>query len=244
MFMALQLVSGLREQFILTFSFTSLSLVMVLGAVCELWSRPGAREADGYRGWAGDPPRTPKVVAIMKKRNVHKQDTAFIDALKAPTEQKDTVLSRLRRRFANDHNRRVTGSVQLTADEKRVLHDYNLQYVKNFVFRLIPHFLGWWPYLVTWSIFISHFVTQLNDVKQIDPELYDRIPPWVTTAIAGTAVLFTSFTFVQLRYMFLSPDVYWRTELWYCLLSLTAKVFLGSLLLVNVLRFSRFEDGV
>lgn len=35
-----------------------------------------------------------------------------------------------------------------------------------------------------------------------------------------------------------------KTELWYCFLSLTAKVFLGGLLLINVLAFASVEEAL
>ncbi|MGZ0214094.1 MAG: hypothetical protein ACKVI4_16580, partial [Actinomycetales bacterium] len=40
------------------------------------------------------------------------------------------------------------------------------------------------------------------------------------------------------------PDFYWKTEFWYCFLSLASKLFLGGLLILNVLRFGSFEAAM
>lgn len=45
---------------------------------------------------------------------------------------------------------------------------------------------------------------------------------------------FWSFTFPQIIFQFLPPGFYWGTELIYCVLSLTAKLYLGTFLLINV----------
>ena len=40
-------------------------------------------------------------------------------------------------------------------------------------------------------------MTSLDDVRQENEDLYDRIPAFVPWAIGGTALWFTSFTFVS-----------------------------------------------
>lgn len=39
-------------------------------------------------------------------------------------------------------------------------------------------------------------------------------------------------------------DFYWRTEIWYCLLSASSKLFLGILLYTSVLRFASFAEAM
>ena len=61
-----------------------------------------------------------------------------------------------------------------------------------------------------------------------------KIPEWINAAIYGTMLLFTSFTFPQIIFQWLPPGFYWGTELTYVILSLTAKMYLGSLFILNV----------
>eukprot|EP00966_Prymnesium_polylepis_P307107 7096869-Prymnesium_polylepis.1 len=57
-------------------------------------------------------------------------------------------------------------------------------------------------------------------------------------------LIFTSFTFVQLRYQWTAPKWYYRSELAYCVLSATAKVYLGAILFLGILNAKRFDDAV
>lgn len=49
---------------------------------------------------------------------------------------------------------------------------------------------------------------------------------------------------MQWRYLYISPDNWWRTEIWYCALSLTAKLFLGGFLYSNVLRMGSVQEAL
>ena len=81
---------------------------------------------------------------------------------------------------------------------------------------------------------------QLETAKRDVAEVTDReIPTWVNAVIWGTALIFMSFTFVQIVFQRLAPGFYFGTEICYCILSLTAKMYLGWFLLINVL----FVDG-
>ena len=58
----------------------------------------------------------------------------------------------------------------------------------------------------------------------------------LAAAIYGTFLIFSSFTFVQSVGQALPPGVYGPfSELMYCSLSLTAKLYLGSLYVFNVI---------
>tara|TARA_B100000674_G_C37892820_1_gene939840 strand:- start:985 stop:1152 length:168 start_codon:yes stop_codon:yes gene_type:complete len=46
------------------------------------------------------------------------------------------------------------------------------------------------------------------------------------------------------RYLYISPDHWWRSEIWYIVLSLTAKLWLGGFLYQNVLRFSSVNEAL
>lgn len=48
----------------------------------------------------------------------------------------------------------------------------------------------------------------------------------------------------QWRYQYISPDFYWKTEIAYCFLSASSKLFLGLLLYFNILVFASFDEGL
>ena len=99
---------------------------------------------------------------------------------------------------------------------------------------MVPHILGWFPMTSVWVILIN----QLEQAKRDLAEVSDReIPSWVNSIIYGTALIFMSFAFVQIVFQRLSPGFYWGTEVCYCILSLTAKMYLGWFLLINVRAF-------
>lgn len=71
--------------------------------------------------------------------------------------------------------------------------------------------------------------------------------------------------YAQWRYLYISPDhcelrahahplyprtdtrapfTVWQSELWYCALSLSSKLFLGLLLYINILMFASFSEGL
>ena len=59
-----------------------------------------------------------------------------------------------------------------------------------------------------------------------------------------TAQLTVDTTLHRWRYLYVSPDHWWRTELWYIVLSLTSKMFLGLFLYTNVLRLSSVDEAL
>lgn len=103
-----------------------------------------------------------------------------------------------------------------------------------------------------WVIIISHLESARHDLTKITSR---TIPEWVNGAIYGTVILFWSFSVVQIIFQRkslpehlprivaltllplagLPPGFYWGTELIYCILSLTAKLYLGFFLLINVI---------
>lgn len=112
---------------------------------------------------------------------------------------------------------------------------------RNYSWRMFPHFIGWFPYIAAWIIVLGNFFRQIDDLPS---DQQDRIPWFVPWAIYGTAVVFTSFSFVQVRYQWTAPKHYWRTELWYAILSLTAKTYLGSLLYWNIILAGSFDEAI
>jgi hypothetical protein len=235
-FFCLQLTIGIRDQSTLTLSWTLMALVMVCGLATEAWSRPAERDADGYRGWVGDPVRTPEIkTLVMKKRAWGRRN--YIRRPEGPVQYDyEQTLAGLsaRERWEYENQSDPPAPNPLTYRERKILRDYARAYTANYLFRMLPHFIGWVPYLVVWFQYFLHFITQLNDLRLKDEDLFDRVPDFVPWAIGATALWFTSFTFVQWRYQFVSPDFYWKSEWIYSFLSAGAKITLGLLLYINV----------
>ena len=102
----------------------------------------------------------------------------------------------------------------------------------NYIRRMVPHIFGWFTMSSAWFIIIAHLEWAKADLSLIT----DRtIPGWVDAAIYGTVIIFVSFGFVQMLFQRLPPGFYFGTELTYCALSLTAKLYLGWFLLLNVI---------
>ena len=106
------------------------------------------------------------------------------------------------------------------------------QRTRNWIRRMIPHIFGWFPMMAVWFILI----VQLENAKRDIDEISDRnIPGWVESLIYGQFLIFTQFAFVQIVFQRLNPGFYFGTEIAYCILSLSAKLYLGGFLLVNVI---------
>ena len=110
------------------------------------------------------------------------------------------------------------------------------QRTANWLRRMVPHVFGWFTMTSVWFILF----TQLEHARRDISEVSDRnIPEWVFAAIIGTSIIFMSFALVQIIFQRLAPGFYWGTEIAYCILSLTAKMYLGWFLLINVI----YVDG-
>tara|TARA_B110000046_G_scaffold182280_1_gene215962 strand:+ start:3818 stop:4423 length:606 start_codon:yes stop_codon:yes gene_type:complete len=197
--MALQLTIGVREEAVLTLSWVLISLVMICGLATEAWSRPDKRDAEGYRGWVGDPVRTPEIMALMAKKRAWVNRNYIKRPSGTNSYDYDKTLEGLsaRERFEYNNQNDPRPPIPLTFDERQTLRTYTWAYTQNYLYRLIPHFVGWVPYTVAWYCYFSHFLGQLNDLKQDDEALFDRVPDFVPFAVGATCIWFTSFTFVQ-----------------------------------------------
>lgn len=105
--------------------------------------------------------------------------------------------------------------------------------------RLGPHFLGWIPYIVMWSIVWDNFAYSTRDP--------DRRPPdFVALIIWSEIIIFSSFAVCQILQQ--SSDwgcrKYWVLELTYVALSILGKGMLGGILLANILLISGDVDDV
>ena len=115
---------------------------------------------------------------------------------------------------------------------ERIDYLVRAQRTRNWIRRMVPHVFGWFTMTSVWFI----LVVQLENAKRDIDEISDRnIPSWVNALIYGTFLIFTQFAFVQIVFQRLNPGFYWATELAYSILSLTAKLYLGLFLLINVI---------
>ena len=104
----------------------------------------------------------------------------------------------------------------------------------NFLRRQPCYVLGFFPYLSWVIVLIVHIETAKADLAEgTNGSL--QIPDFVNTLLYGTVVIYSSFSFVMPIFQYLPPGFYFGSEICYCILSALAKVFLGSVLLVNVL---------
>ena len=127
---------------------------------------------------------------------------------------------------------------QTAAPQRRGVHIRFIwsQKTRNYIRRMVPHILGWFPISAAWVMIINALETARHDLADVSEE---EIPSWVLGAIYGTFVIFWSFTVVQILFQWYSPGYYWGSELIYCALSLTAKLYLGWFLMINVV----MDDG-
>lgn len=228
MMVAIATVTGLREQNTLFSIFFLTMITMCCGFFTEMVSRP-AKNTDGtpnYERWEGDPELPPD----------------------------------------GGRESSTLASVRLRAR------------IKNYVWRMLPHALGVLPYSAAWAIIINNWLERIDDLCE---RLRELMPDWVPWVIYGCCLMFSLFTFVQWRYQWTAPKHYWRTEVWYCVLSVrapnpcqatiapshpphrarsatqkrrvhnpchrvqaTSKVFLGWLLLINVIMREGAEEAV
>jgi len=116
------------------------------------------------------------------------------------------------------------------------------QRTSNFVRRMVPYTLGWFPFMTYVVCIVYHLEYQKWRLhEETNGDL--QIPAWVNALLYGTILLFSSFAFVMPLYQRLPPGFYWGSEITYAILSLTAKLFLGIVILTNVLMSAdRAED--
>jgi hypothetical protein len=67
---------------------------------------------------------------------------------------------------------------------------------KNYLWRMIPHFLAYFPYAISWAVLLQSFADNLDDLCE---RARDRVPDFVLPMVFGSAAIFSLFTLVQLR---------------------------------------------
>ena len=113
--------------------------------------------------------------------------------------------------------------------------------VKHWYKRLLPHVLGYVPYLTVWCILGHSFFSNVSDAPEGGGP-----PDFVYAILISQFALFTCFGITQLFNQLLpnGPSWYYWGEMSYCALSLGAKGLLGLLLLANVIVYDSFEAAV
>jgi len=120
----------------------------------------------------------------------------------------------------------VWSNVVLTNTE--TLKGYN-----DYLYRMTPHLFGWIPISAAWLIICVFLERLRSHIRQVHNR---EFPAGVVTLIYGTMLLFFSFAFVQIVFQLQSfRKSYWATEVVYCLLSLSSKLWLGIYILTNVI---------
>jgi hypothetical protein len=116
-------------------------------------------------------------------------------------------------------------------------YDGRLEWDSPFPTRLAPFWGGVLSIGVAWSVLIACFAQSVADTRELRGPDAPSIPPWVVAALFGTMVLFFSFAVNAFLFLWARPSVsrFIACEAIYVVLSLTAKVWLGSLVLANVL---------
>ena len=120
---------------------------MLCGWATELWSRPAKRDADGYRGWVGDPVRTERIMMLERKyRSYRNRNYQLRPELPRVYPYEQTV-RRLPFQQRNEYENQDVPPAPppLTFQERRELRDYARAYTRNYMFRMIPHTVGWFP---------------------------------------------------------------------------------------------------
>jgi hypothetical protein len=103
--------------------------------------------------------------------------------------------------------------------------------------RLLPHALGWIPFLIILYIIIDNFYYNLS------PE--SSPPSYVYIIVVGELLVFSSFAGPQIFQQLTDYGCkhYWWGELTYILLSFFSKGLLGLVLMVNVIGLSSFGEA-
>jgi hypothetical protein len=217
--MLLAISVGIREQNTLALIFVSFWVTMMLGLMTELYSRP----------------------VIIADQTNYKTPVGRLGFIEKPDYVRNPNALHLlsQNSWEGERPTRDADGKPVPSSNFDFLH---AQRVSNYVRRMLPHILGIFPFTAAMVVIIYH----LEYAKwRLRTETDLRMPWFVDALIYGSLMLFSSFTFVQWIYQYLPPGYYFGTEICYCVLSLVAKMWLGWLMLVNVIMTEgRAEDAL
>jgi hypothetical protein len=218
MAMLLAIVLGIREQNTLACLFMLMFVTQLFGFMTELYSRPVLTVDRADYGWA-----------VGRRGFIGQPDYAdnpnALHLVSQTAWEGDRVLR-------DEDGNTVAKSKDFVGAQRS----------SNYIRRMLPHVFGYFPF-ITWMVILIYHL-EFNKRQLYEETGGDlQIPAWINAALYGTFIIFSSFATVQVVFQWLPPGLYWGTEVCYCILSLTAKLFLGVLILVNVLmREGRAED--
>ena len=175
MFFCLQLIVGIREQNTvrlhsnthascswqrllhracraqLALSWMLMALTMVCGLATEAWSRPDKREADGYRGWVGDPPRTERIMMLERKKRACRDRNLLLRPELPRVYPYEQTLRTLpwHKRDEYENQPVPPAPSPLTYTERRELRDYARAYTLNYAYRYAQGPSSWIVRLLT-----------------------------------------------------------------------------------------------
>lgn len=114
----------------------------------------------------------------------------------------------------------------------------NKGWVLPFWARVLPFWTGCLAMFPAWTAFIYAFysnISRQSERHNVEP------PSWVYAIIWAQVCLFSAFTVPIIWYQNKPPSDYWKTELWYSILSLVAKLVLNGTLLSRVFLTGRLD---
>ena len=186
MMLAIALITGLREANALATIFVLMWVTQLFGLLTELYSRPAKVMISRAQ-----------VNAQLRASNFDSTSIGTLSAGEgvegASSENKVTAWAMYR--WQGDLDKYTIGDS--ATPEQKMLHYRRIGSARlyNYLYRTIPLTIGVFPYVTAWVILLNHFFTQLEDLKKLEPHIYDLIPEWIPIAVAGTAIVFTLFTF-------------------------------------------------
>jgi hypothetical protein len=210
MIMLIAISVGIREQNALALIFLSMWVTQWLGFMTELYSRP---------------------VIVADTSTEYKIPVGRLGFLGRPDYVRNPNALHLISQSHWEGDRPLRD-----ADGKPVAntnYDFlNAQRNSNYVRRMLPHVLGIFSFAGPMVVIIYH----LEWAKWKLRTTTDLEMPWFVDAILyGSLLLFSSFAIVQWIFQYLPPGYYFGSEFSYCFLSLIAKMWLGWLMLINVI---------
>lgn len=99
------------------------------------------------------------------------------------------------------------------------------------------------PYAGAIAVLLRLYSNVVEDVEKVY-EVDEYVKPFIFSAIVSVLVTFSSFTFVQQVTQWRAPKEFWRSELYYGVLSLISKGILGTILLANLVGRNIREESV
>ncbi len=116
------------------------------------------------------------------------------------------------------------------------------RWTESTLYRLQAHFMGYVPQVCSWFIIIYQFYEAGSTTVIDNANVTRKMPDFVYGIVWSEVFVFWSFGIIQLIVTCKHPRYYPYGEVAYQIMSFFSKGLLGIVLLVNVLRFSSFDE--